>query len=280
MVRLVAVPDPDDEAVRLVAEVQTALPQWRASQSSPLWYALEQRAADLAAERALLNESGRALVVSDAVGEDLDQLLANFAMTRQAGETDAELRARVPDHWAQLANDTEPGIIRRALAVPGVADATMRRDANYQVTLWLQGAGFTAPTEALRTAVMTAMNARDAKPWYADFVVAAVAAHRRTDYTVVGTVGLTADTALLRQQVIQAINDVALAERRLNRTTYLSQYTAAAHAVEGVVYTQLAFGGAQSALTTLAGAVDLVWVGSAAAAGAAPATNLAFTVVT
>ena len=276
MVRLVSVPDSGSELTRRIAEVQTALPEWRADPSSPIWYALEQRVVDLVSELSQLNESGQALVVGDAQGDDLDQLLANFAMTRQTDETDAAFRARVPEQWAQLANDTEPGVLRRVSAISGVADATLARGANYVVTLYLQGTGYTAPTEPLRTAVLAAMNAADAKPWYTDFQVATLAQHLRTDYSVVGTVGLEDNSSVNQGLVRAALTEQALSDRRLGRTIYLSQYTAAAQGAGGAVYANLAFAAPNAAASSLAGAVGTVWVGSAAAAGSDPAANLVF----
>ena len=233
MVQIVDIPQLGSEVVRQVAELRTLVPDWRADLSSPLRYSIEQQVQQLIANRTLLNATGQQLVVSDATGSDLDQLLGNFGMTREVGETDGEFRRRVPDQWAALSRETEPGLLRRIVQQTAAGDASMVRGANYAVTLYVQNAVYNTSTQALRDDVEAAMNSPDEKPWYSDFTVAA---ETRTAYTVTGTVSLEAGfvQSQVEQAVYQALDDALLAQRRLNRVPLLSPMIVAMHDVDGV----------------------------------------------
>ena len=238
MVQLVPIPQQGAEVVRRTNDLRTRLPDWRADQSSPLRYAIEQRVSELVSELTILNASGQALVVGDATGRDLDQLLANFAMLRTAGESDAAFRARVPDQWAALSRETEPGLLRRMIENTAADDASMVRGANYAVTLYVQGMDYTASDAALRTAVQTFANRATERPWYSDFTVAA---ETRTAYTITGTVTL--EAGFVQSQVETLVNtalDAALlAQQRLGRVPQLSPMIVAIHDVDGVTSVNL-----------------------------------------
>ena len=233
MVRLVTVPALGAEVVRLTTELQTQLPDWRADLSSPLRYATEQRVAEKISELHLLNDTARQLIVADATGQDLDALLANFDMVRAPGETDVAFRRRVPDQWAGLSRETEPGLLRRVVELTAASDASMVRGANYAVTLYVQAAGFAASDAALRTAVQTRMNGPTIKPWYSDFTVSA---ETRTAYTVTGSVTLEPGFVQsgVEPGVNQALDAALLAQRRLGRVPMLSPMIVAVHDVDGV----------------------------------------------
>ena len=239
MVQLAPIPVLGTEVTRMVTELQERLPDWRADLSSPLRYAIEQRALQSISELTVLNATGRQLIVAYATGTDLDQLLANFDMERLPAESDAEFRARVPDQWAGLSRETEPGLLRRVVAITDAADASMSRGANYAVTLYVQAAGFTASDAALRTAVQTAMNAADVKPWYSDFTVAA---ETRTAYTIAGTVTLApgAVQSVVEPLVNAALDAELLKQQRLNSVPMLSPMIVAMHTVDGVLQVNLA----------------------------------------
>ena len=190
MVQLVTPPVLAAEVTRLTTELQTAIPDWRNDESSPVRYALEDRVREKIADYILLNTSGQALIVADATGNDLDHLLANFAMQRRSQESDADFRARVPAQWTGLNRDTAPGILNHVTGITGIDDASLTRGANYAVTVYIQAAGYTASVPSLRTQAQNALNRDDFKPWYADYTVAA---ETRTAFSIVGTVNL--DTA-------------------------------------------------------------------------------------
>ena len=259
MVQLVATPDPGVEAVRLVGELQSQLPDWRADLSSPLRYALEQRAREKFAELSLLNVTGQQLIIGTATGPDLDDLLANFDMLRVPGESDAAFRARVPDAWAALSRETEPGLLRRLIEITPAGDASMMRGANYAVTLWVQDEDYDASDAALRTAVQTTMNSATERPWYSNFTVSA---ETRTAYTITGTVTL--EMGFVQSQVEPAVNtalDAALlAQRRLNRVPQLSPMIVAVHDVDGVASVNLV--ATPGAALTATAAPGTVWVGT------------------
>ena len=259
MVQLVPLPGMTTESLRLVTALQARLPDWRAEVSSPLRYAIELRVQDKIAELGLLNATASQLIVSDADGIDLDQLLANFDMARLPGESDADFRARVPDQWAALSRETEPGLLRRVVELTAAVDASMSRGANYAVTLYVQSAGFNASDAALRTAVQTTMNRADVKPWYSDFTVQA---ETRTVYTVTGNVMLEpgAVQSVVAPLVQQALDDELLKQRRLNMVPMLSPMIVAVHAVDGVLQVNLSV--APGNILTATAADSTVYVGS------------------
>ena len=238
MVQIVAVPSLAPESVRLVAELQAQLPDWRAEVSSPLRYAIEQRVLETISELNLLNATARQLIVADATGEDLDELLANFSMTRVIGESDTAFRARVPDQWAGLSRETEPGLLRRVVALTDAVDASMSRGANYAVTLYVQASGFTASTPVLRTAVQTTANAPDFRPWYSDFTVSA---ETRTPYTIDGTVTLAPGgvQSVVSPLVNSALDAELTRQQRLGQVPMLSPMIVAIHDVDGVLQVNL-----------------------------------------
>ena len=259
MVQAVDVPAVDVEVVRQIDELRALVPDWRADLSSPLRYATEQQVDLLIRNRTLLNATGRQLIVSEATGTDLDQLLANYGMVRMPGEGDRAFRLRVPDAWAALSRETEPGLLRRVIELSGASDASMSRGANYAVTLYVQDAGFTASDAALRTDVQQLMNRADERPWYSDFVVSA---ETRTAYTVTGAVTL--EMGFVQSQVESDVNaalDAALlAQRRLNRVPQLSPMIVAIHDIDGVASVNLVVtpGTALTATAT----PSTVWVGT------------------
>ena len=259
MVIFTTPPDAGAEVVRRTNELRTLLPDWRADLSSPLRYAIEIRTRERVAEIALLNASGNALVVGEATGRDLDQLLANFAMLRTAGESDRDFRARVPDQWAALSRETEPGLLRRLIEITDAGDASMMRGANYAVTLWVQTETYGASDAVLRTAVQTTMNDPTERPWYSNFTVSA---ETRTAYTVTGSVTL--EMGFVQSQVEPLVNaalDAALlAQRRLNRVPQLSPMIVALHDVDGVASVNL-MTTPGTALTATA-TPGTVWVGT------------------
>lgn len=259
MVQLVATIDPGMESVRLVTELQGLLPAWRADLSSPLRYAIDQRAQEKNQERVLLNTTARQLVVRYATGVDLDELLENFGMQRTAGESDQVFRARVPDHWAALSRETEPGLLRRVIELTDAGDAAMTRGANYAVTLYVQTETYGASDAALRTAVQTAMNGATVKPWYSDFTVSA---ETRTAYTVTGAVTLEAGfvQSQVENDVNTALDAALLAQQRLNRVPMLSPMIVAVHDVDGVAGVNLTV--TPSTVLTATAAPSTVYTGT------------------
>lgn len=264
MVQLVTPPVLADEIERITAQLQADAPDWRNDQSSPVRYALENRVREKIADYILLNNSGQALIVEDATGNDLDQLLANYAMQRRSGESDADFRARVPAQWTGLNRDTAPGILNYVTGIEDVTDASLTRGANYAVTVYIQGPDFGASTPTLRTQAQNALNRDDFKPWYADYTVAA---ETRNDFSIVGTVNL--DTSVTRdvnaaQMVIgPALQAVIDADRRLNRAVTLSRYVAAVQNLDEVSSVSLTFTGTGvTAMGPLAAATNVVWVGA------------------
>ena len=99
--------------------------------------------------------------------------MALVGLTRRGGESDAELRARVPLQLRGLSAYSEPGILDHVRTLDGVADASLVRGANYAITIYVQAIDFAASDATLRTAVQTALNARDYKFIFMDFVVGA-----------------------------------------------------------------------------------------------------------
>ena len=252
MVNIVNVPELIPLTDAKVAAVQLALPDWRADDNSPVRYAIGQRAADEIAEKELLNASGRALIVATATGDDLDQRLADFDLTRRAGESDAAFRARAPTAFRQLGGDTTSYVDRLALSVPGVADAAWIRGAGYNNTVYIQATGFTdsnpgnprpAADSALQTAVQAALNAPDAKPWKSDFDVVN---EIRTDYTVDGTILYQAPAT--EAEIRAALVASELRQRRLGQRIVASEYISAALAVMGVNDAQITLNAGAAAL--------------------------------
>lgn len=61
--------------------------------------------------------------IATAEGDDLDARVGDFGMTRNSGETDVELRARVPEYLASLARATKTAVEAGAKTVSGCTQA-------------------------------------------------------------------------------------------------------------------------------------------------------------
>ena len=270
MVTRVTVPELMAESERLVAELVALLPDWTADESDPLRYAIEQRVANKIIEYQELNASYRALIVSQSTGDDLDLLMANYNLTRNASESDAEFRARLPLQFAALSKDTDSYILVQALSYPGVSDASFIRRANYNVDVYIQATGYTdsnppagnppvrpSTDSTLQAGLQTFMNSGtvggiSVSPWFSDFNVQN---ETRTDYTIDGTV--TYQSPATEESIAAAITAQELVERRLGRTVQVSRFIAAALGVLGVNDAQLTLTPAPQA-----GTDDTVYVGS------------------
>ena len=234
MAQIHAIPALTQEVARIVAAYRVGLgPDWRADPSGPLTIVAEVEAQHNIDRLGLLNSSGLALQLRTATGADLDDLVALVDLTRRGGESDAELRARVPLQLRGLSAYSEPGILDYAMGLPGVADASLVRGANYAITVYVQATGFEPSTPELRTMVQTALNAPAYKFIFQDYTAAA---ETRTAYTVQGAITYSplGVQATVQAGVEAAVDANLLAQRRLNRRISLAAINAAALTVDQV----------------------------------------------
>ena len=250
MTQLIPIPDGVAEYARLKALLQTALPDWTGLDSDPLAYLVDLLVAEQIRQKRLLNSSGQAVLLATAQGDDLDELVALVDLTRNAGESDADLRARVRQQFLLVSRDTASYVEVIAGQVDGVADARLDRESatGRNATVYIQATGYTASDSTLRTAVQTHLNDEDTgKPWFAIF---AVNAETRYAYTLTGqgqdagiyyTAG--SDLPALRSAVEAALDARMLAMQRLGRTIRAADLASTATAIDGVTGATFALSG-------------------------------------
>ena len=100
--------------------------------------------------RQRINEAARALLLAYAVGTDLEQLGANYGITRLPGETDERLRARVQAAYNRLAAAGPAQAYRQhALAVSAdIRDVDVFSEAPGRVTVSVLACQLVPETEA------------------------------------------------------------------------------------------------------------------------------------
>ena len=125
MVTIITVPELLPEINRRITQLRTALPEWTGDVSDPLYYVVAERVQNLINELETLNSSAKQLIIATATGDDLDELMSNYNLTCNAGESDADLRARLPRQFQALSKDTESYVKVQALSQAGVSDVAI-----------------------------------------------------------------------------------------------------------------------------------------------------------
>lgn len=249
---IVVIPDATTEVNRIRTAIAAAVPDWANLDGDVIVYATEQQVADRIRAYNLLNSSGRALIVATAQGDDLDDLLGNFDLTRLPGESDAAFRARLPSAFSATSGNTADYVRTQALAVTGVVDAQLDRETatGRNATVYIQATGFTAPDAALRTTAQNYLNDESRKPWDKLFTVADASASRYAyTLTAVGPdngiiYNPSFDLAALQTAVDAALDAALLRAQRYNRAVRPSEFVQAALGVDGILAANFAFAGA------------------------------------
>ena len=122
----------------LIEAFRQAYPEWNAVlESDPVVKLLEIAAYRELLLRQRINEAARAVMLSKAVGTDLDQLGANVQVSRLDGEADDRYRGRVQQGFSRLgAAGTANTYLAHAFGLGlHVADAAVTKTGDGQVTL-------------------------------------------------------------------------------------------------------------------------------------------------
>lgn len=252
MADILTVPNLAAEVARLRALIAAELTSWSNQDSSVIVYAIEQLVQLRLIDYRLFNSSADAFFVATATGADLDRIMANYDLTRNAGESDDTFRGRLTDQFNALNKDTAESAEVRARQVAGVTDASLDLESatGRNATVYIQGPGYTAPDTALRTAAASHLNDYDWAPWYATFTVPAAGTSRRA-YAVRGQgsgngvwydESQYTETAMITA-ITASLEDTELRLRRYNQTVTAFDYENALASVPGVVRANLQFTG-------------------------------------
>ena len=200
---------------------------------------------EIAAYRELLlryriNQAARSVMLAFAENADLDHLAALIGVTRTAGETDRQMRARVRAAPARFSTAGSEAAYRFwATSVPGVTDAQIDSPAPGDVDVWLLGGAAVdgSPPPALVQAVADAVSAEHVRP-LTDTVRAK--AGKVLPYTIEAalTVASGPDTETVRSAAEAAVTAFARRQHKLGASVPRSALIAALH-VAGVVEVDL-----------------------------------------
>lgn len=188
---------------QILAQFRSRYPDYTSIvEGDPGYSILEAIAWQETMTRKRINDAARALLVTHAVGADLDNIGALFAVTRQIVtpadpeadppieevlETDARLRDRIINTLEAIVPGSYAWYRNYALEADSrVHEALVLRTNPGEVTVYVQGIRpDTVPTNEILTAVRTYLN-EDARRFICDTVI--VAAVGTVNYTVTATV--------------------------------------------------------------------------------------------
>ena len=240
MVQLIEIPLAFNEVLRRRAELAVSAPNWTNDDSSVVVYNIEDYTRSEIENMRLLNSSGKALIVVDAEGDDLDELMSNFLLTRLPGESDRAFRARLPDAFNQLNKSTDGAVRARAIQVDGVVDASISRivATPYNGTVYIQETNFVVSTPAVRTLAQTHLNEESWKLWRDLFTVAA---ETRIEYEINGIVSHDGTNLAISTQVNTAVVNTEINVRRLGRVITATDYIRNLTVLDGVVSVEITF---------------------------------------
>ena len=200
---------------------------------------------EIAAYRELLlryriNNAARSIMLAFAAGADLDHLGALIGVTRNAGETDRQLRDRIRAAPARFSTAGSEGAYRFwATSVTGVVDAQIDSPSPGDVDVWLLGGDNAdrSPPPALVQAVAAVVSADTVRP-LTDTVRAK--AGKVLPYTIDATLTVAAgpDRETVRAAAQAAVTAYARGRHRLGISVPRSALIAALH-VAGVVEVDL-----------------------------------------
>jgi phage-related baseplate assembly protein len=208
-------------------------------ESEPLVKLLEVCAYRELVLRAAINDKARAVMLTRAVGSDLDNLAANLGVVRLAGESDEDLRIRAalgPEGWS-TAGPKGAYLYHALSAHPDVSDAEISSPGPALVNVKVLARVGDADASLL-SAVAAALNDSAVRP-IADQVT--VSAATRIFYTVEATliVGSGADVGLVlsaaRAEVAALCQERRKVGRKVSRAALIGALMVAG--VEDVVLT-------------------------------------------
>ena len=231
--RLLDTPTQATLAEQFVAALQGRLPEWAAYDSDPGVYWADLTAAELITRIGQFNASADANWLFTATGGALEDLVRQYGVTREAGETDDALRTRTVAQFAAASVGTPEQVLRDArIASAGVADASYQPDrAANEIDVWItavpdEGApDDIAPDAALRTTVANYLNDdRRRLIWVDRYNVQAPTV---TTYSVAGTVTYRRGGANPQDGAEAALDAWMLAHRTLDTRISVSALVAA-----------------------------------------------------
>ena len=216
-----AIWDYDFAAIRdaLVASIATRQPGLRIGDGQEARLLAEVFAERSVAQLSLYEAGLLALIFSQATGPDLDEIAAEEGIVRNAGETDAQLRARLVTSRTEKGTGSAPFNRNRVTAVEGVRDA--QSDVNnttgvisYYVLQDLALAAVTNqqpgfPSDSIRAQALAALQAEPQvegmlfatpQPTVTPYFVRVVAVHDPDETTVAAL------TTAVRADLVNRIN--------------------------------------------------------------------------
>lgn len=198
-------------------------------ESEPLTKLLEADSYRELVLRSAFNQRARGGLLAYAVGGDLDNLVANFDVVREAGESDAALRARTllaPGGWSTC-GPTQAYVFRALSADARVSDVQVSSPTPGQVRVAVLASDPTGVAAAdLLAAVDAALSPDDVRP-LGDQVVVVSAAVATYDVTATLVVGSGPDGGTVYVAAIAAVQAYAAAQRKLGAPIRRSAITAA-----------------------------------------------------
>ena len=256
---------PTRDALRgaLVAAHRAVLPEWAGRETSPLYVADDTIAGFLLAQYGAFNASADRALVATATGTWLDALAAVYGVTRQSGESDADVRNAIAAAFASVSAGTPEALIAAAKAAsPLVADVSLRNDlANNEIDVWLTAVPpADAPTNITPSAaVIAAVKAYLDDPVRRLILIDEhiVAAATVATYTVAGTVTFARTAPDPQTESLAQLSAFMLGARTLN-TRIATSRLAAALVTPDVIDVDLT-----SPAADLAAAIDTARVGAA-----------------
>ena len=252
---VVEVPDFETVLVDIRALIVAAMPaELQASVSAALLLESEPMAA---LAQAFINEAVRAVLLSSALGADLDQVSGNFDTERlliteatdeadAVYESDEELRARTLLSWARLstagARNAYHYFARGAdadvLDVRAYGPETHDQEGRVFLYVLSRTGDGTAP-QALLDKVLAAVNPEDVRPitdYVADYVRSAVIVNYQVVADIYVPYGV--DTATVLEKATAALNEYTASVHLINATAARSGIDGALHQ-DGVVTVDL-----------------------------------------
>ena len=259
--RMLEPPEQSVLAAALIARMQTVLEDWSAYESDPGTYWADIMAAEMIARIGDFNASARQSWLLSATGGALEDLVAQYGITRRADESDNALRVRAVAQFASRAVGTPDAVRVDARAADARVDSVSYRPdrASNEIDVWITRIptedmpNDIAPPADLRTVVQTYLNADERKLIWIDYSVLAPTV---TPYTVDGTITYARGTQSPRAAVEQSLNAWMRTQRALDTRVSVSGLVAACW-VPGVVDVDLT-----SPAADMARAIDTAYVGA------------------
>ena len=234
-------PDFDTVVADITNRVASALPTWTKSPDSALAKVIDVEAYIQTLVRMEVNHALRSSILGYMSGADLARKAAGVGIIPTAGETDEQLRLRIPSAYRTLTISNTQSVIALAKNTnPLITDAHMvLSNQNQTQTLYFLKASAGLLTSDEKTTLTTVLNGEYNKvagktvvvadPVKQDYLITANIRYRSTD----------TDITPFQTAVRSALYAYILSHARLGQDIVLDDITAAIQAVPGAVYSTI-----------------------------------------